>query len=262
MKILSALILALAACAAHAGPVVGGAPSFTAVRTQLELTGCAACAVSTVVGSSFGELGSPSGAYGKARAALGVNGAYASVDPSRIDLEAYAESIWADGFVILGGTGSSTVHVSVRVDGSLDGAGQPGGPGSNAFYGLFISDAPMFCDFDALSCGAGTMAIPLTEPLSGTQYLSADIAFTYGQPFYVASYLGAEVVGGMAGVADFFHSAHFGISAPTGATLAAESGTLYPDVVSIPEPATAWLLLLGVLCVPLLRSRRPADILG
>jgi hypothetical protein len=237
MKKLSALILAIAACSAHASPVVGGTPSFTAVRTQLELAGCPAesdpaCVVGTGPGASFTEIGSPSGAY--------------------------AESIWADAFVIRGGTGSATVHVSVRVDGWLDGAGQPGGPGSNAFYALFIGDAPMFCEFDALSCG-GRLAIPLTEPLSGTQVLGADIPFTYDQPFYVASYLGAEVVGGAAGVADFFHSAHFGISAPTGATLTAESGTLYPAVVSVPEPAAVWLLLLGLPGAVWVRFSRPAD---
>jgi hypothetical protein len=263
MKKLSALILAIAACSAHASPVVGGTPSFTAVRTQLELAGCPAesdpaCVVGTGPGASFTEIGSPSGAYAEARAGLGVNGAYASVDSSRLDLEAYAESIWADAFVIRGGTGSATVHVSVRVDGWLDGAGQPGGPGSNAFYALFIGDAPMFCEFDALSCG-GRLAIPLTEPLSGTQVLGADIPFTYDQPFYVASYLGAEVVGGAAGVADFFHSAHFGISAPTGATLTAESGTLYPAVVSVPEPAAVWLLLLGLPGAVWVRFSRPAD---
>lgn len=143
-----------------------------------------------------------------------------------------------------GGQGQATAQITVRVEGSLNGLGQPGGPGPNAFYTLFVSDAPITCNFDEIYC-SGRVAIPLTEPLSGTRDLHANIAFTYDQPFYLASYLGAEVVGGDTGVADFFHSAHFGISAPGGASLTTYSGTQYPTASSVPEPQSTLMFVTG-----------------
>jgi hypothetical protein len=253
LSIPAGLVLACSAAVSHAEAIVGGEASFVATRAQLERADDAPChplandaspVCLSAISDSHAAAGDPAGAYAEVRAAYGDSGAYASVSASQVDLEAYAESIWADAFVVSGGTGAGTLHLNVRVDGTVDGAGQPGGPGSNAFYVLFASDAPITCDFDEVDC-TGTRAIALTEPLSGTRFLQADIVFTYDVPFYLASYLGAEVVGGLAGVADFFHSAHLGIGAPAGATLTTTSGTVYPSTV--PEPAALAMVLAGAL---------------
>lgn len=262
---LSGLIVATFASSAMADAIVGGVPSFIATRAQIEMveTGGPLCGdpgdpyhvCVTSLGTAFSEAGSLLGAYGKAGSDFGVNRAYASVSALQINHEAYAESIWSDAFVVHGGSGASTLQISVRVDGALDGRGRPGGPGSNAFYTLFVSDAPITCDFDALTC-SGAVAIPLSEALSGTRFFQADIAFTYDKPFYIASYLGAEVVGGSTGVADFFHSAHLGISAPEGASLMAASGANYPTVSAVPEPGAITMALTGALLLGAVRRRR------
>ncbi|CAH0352515.1 hypothetical protein [Aquabacterium sp. CECT 9606] len=244
------IVIALAACSANAAQIVGGTPSFTAVRAQIETAGCPieldpSCLVQATLGGSLQEAGSEPRAYSQVRAGFGVNGAYASVNQAQ-DREAYAESIWSDAFVVHGGSGQATAQITVRLEGTLDGLGQPGGPGSNSFYTLFVSDKPISCDFDELDC-TGNAAIPLTESLSGVQYLSASIEFTYDKPFYLASYLGAEVVGGQTGVADFFHSAHFGISAPIDATLTTDSGTRYQAASSVPEPQSVVMFAMGML---------------
>ncbi|MBA4109368.1 MAG: hypothetical protein C0487_07235 [Leptothrix sp. (in: Bacteria)] len=253
------VVIALAACSANAAQIVGGTPSFTAVRAQIESAGCSieldpSCLVQTSLGTSLVEAGSEPRAYGKVRAGFGVNGAYASVSLAQ-DREAYAESIWSDAFVVHGGSGQATAQITVRLEGALDGLGEPGGPGSNSFYTLFASDSAITCDFDEIAC-TGNAAIPLIESLSGVQYLSASIEFTYDKPFYLASYLGAEVVGGQTGVADFFNSAHFGISAPVGSTLATGSGTLYEPASSVPEPQSVLMFATGMLVAWRARSKR------
>lgn len=244
------VLIAFVSCTANSTPIVGGTPFFTAVRAQIELANCSsemdpACVVQTNLGVDLAEAGVETSAYSIVRADLGVNGAFASVSVAH-DREAYAESIWSDAFVVHGGTGQSTAQITVRTDGSVDGLGRPGGPGSNAFYALFVNAAPMTCNFDDVSC-TGQMAIPLTEPLSGVQYLQANIEFTYDKPFYLASYLGAEVVGGQTGMADFFHSAHLGITAPVGAVLTTASGHVYPTASAVPEPQAVLLFPVGIL---------------
>lgn len=248
----AAVCLALGSAAA--AEVVGGAPAFTAVRAQLERVGCDPfveddCVVQTRLNTAFGtvlaEAGDPSRAYSLTRSSFGTQGAFASVDQAN-DLEAYAESIWADAFVVSGGVGQSIAQVTVLIDGMLDGRGQPGGPGSNAFFALFASDSPLTCDFDEIACTGGK-AIPLTEPLSGSRHLSATIAFTYDKPFYLASYLGAEVVGGETGRADFFHSAHLGITAADHAVISTASGTAYLAAAAVPEPTSLALFLGGAM---------------
>lgn len=261
LAVAAATLAPLAAGSALAAPIVGGASSFTAVRAQIELAGCdteksPSCVVQTNLAPSLAEAGAETGAYATARAGFGVNGAYASVSDAQTDQEAYAESIWGDAFTVHGGVGTATAHITVRVDGALDGLGQPGGPGSNAFYGFFISDAPITCNVDEIVC-TGSAAIPLTEPLSGTRYLQAEIQFTYDKPFYLASYLGAEVVGGQAGVADFFHSAHLSISAPAGASMTTGSGALYPSASAVPEPQAMLMFVAGVGCALRLVGKRP-----
>ena len=157
-----------------------------------------------------------------------------------------------DGFNIAGNVGTGNLNISVLVNGTLDGAGRPGGPGSNAFYQLYVSDSPISCDFDNLSC-TGNSLIPLTEAISGSRLFTARLPFTYGQTFYLASYLGAEVLGN--GFSNFYGSAHFGATAPGNASVAGGSGVTYALASSVPEPTTAVLLFAGLAALGVLRRR-------
>ena len=230
-------------------------PHFTIVRAQIDtcsLGGSGTCVVATKTDPSFAEVGSQQNIYAKARASFGNNKGFATASNQPAYLGAYAESIWMDGFNIAGNVGTGNLNISVLVSGTLDGSGKPGGPGSNSFYGLFVSDSPISCDFDAVFC-TGTTLIPFTEPLSGSRLFTIQLPFTYGKTFYVASYLGAEVLGN--GFADFYGSAHFGATAPGNVSIVGSSGTEYALVSSIPEPATVFLLFAGLTVLGFIRSK-------
>ena len=219
-------------------------PHFTAVRAQIDTCGLgAACVIETKTDPSFAEAGSIKNIYAKARASFGNNGGFATASNQPAYLGAYAESIWMDGFNIAGNVGTGYLNISVLVSGTLDGNGKPGGPGSNSYYGLYVSDSPISCDFDAVFC-TGTSLIPLTEPISGSRIFTNQLPFTYGEPFYVASYLGAEVIGN--GFADFYGSAKFGATAPGNVPVVGNSGVTYSLASSVPEPTTAILLFVGL----------------
>ncbi|HIV71784.1 MAG TPA: hypothetical protein H9903_12695 [Candidatus Aquabacterium excrementipullorum] len=184
------------------------------------------------VHSNFAQVGSSPSLYAKGRAGFGETGAYAIASGQRPNVGAYAETSWSDAFTILGGEGEGVLTVNVRVDGHFVGTGQPGGPGPNALYALFRSDSPVtvsgmlgYLDEGDAPPDGSSAVIGLHEAFSGTQVYTADIHFTYGKTFYLASYLGAEVLGD--GVADFYGSAHFGATAPGGASIQGLSGTTY-----------------------------------
>lgn len=226
---------------------------FTAVRAQIDRDEPPILEViETEADAAFADVGTPAAIYAKARASFGNNGAFATATNQPLNLGVYAESIWMDGFHIAGDGGQGVLDISVRLTGTLDGGGQPGGPGSNSFYQLFVSSSPITCDLDQASC-TGTALITPIEGFSGTRVVTARLPFTYGQTFYLASYLGAEVLGH--GQADFFGSAHFGATAPGGGPLVGSSGATYALASAVPEPAPLGALLAGLALIGLAGRR-------
>ena len=226
---------------------------FTTVRAQIDLNERPFVQViETKTDPIFAEVGTVPDIYAKARASFGNNRAFATASNRPGNLGAYAESIWMDGFNIAGNVGTGNLNISVLVNGTLDGAGRPGGPGSNSFYQLYVSDSPISCDFDELSC-TGKSLIPLTEAISGSRHFIAQLPFTYGQTFYVASYLGAEVLGN--GFSDFYGSAHFGATAPGNASVVGSSGITYALASSVPEPTAAVLIFAGLAALGSIRRK-------
>lgn len=219
------------------------------------------------VGSDFAQVGSAPALYAKGRATFGETGAYAIATGQKPNVGAYAETSWSDAFTILGGEGEGTLTVSVRVEGSFVGTAQRGGPGPNSLYALFRSDTPItlgsedgggllgFLNHGDTAPDGSTTVIGLHETFTGTRVYTADIAFTYGKTFYLASYLGAEVLGD--GVADFYGSSHFGATAPGGASIQGLSGTTYLLSSAVPEPAALMLLAGGIGATWLSRRRLP-----
>lgn len=249
------LLLALASAASHAQA------SFTLVRVQTEGPSPNehdGPIIQQVFGDTFATVGNTS-LNARARVSLGNAGAYAYSADAR---EAFGETWWADGFTVTGGSGQGVLTLAVSVTGTLSGEGR-------ANYGLFARQQ-MFTKSELaawLDCGGEALCIPQAPQGSqalipvtwafgnGTTVLTATLPFTYGQPVYVASYFGVETWA--AGEADFYGSAHFGISAPQGAVLDSASGTGYLGAAAVPEPSMPGLLLAG-LAVVLARKRRRA----
>lgn len=208
------------------------------------------------VGTDFAQVGASPALYAKGRASFGETGAYAIATGQQPNVGAYAETSWSDAFTILGGEGQGTLTVSVRVEGSFVGTAQRGGPGPNSLYALFRSDTPItlgseqgggllgYLNEGDMPPDGSTAVIGLHETFSGTRTYTAEIDFTYGQTFYLASYLGAEVLGD--GVASFYNSSHFGATAPGGASIQGLSGTTYLLSSAVPEPALPLLVVAGL----------------
>jgi PEP-CTERM motif len=231
--------------------------AFTLVRAQTEIANPDPTMPGGVVlqnyGAEFASAGEP-GWYAKARAGFGNSGAYAVTDGSDPNRWAFGETWWADSFTVADGVGPGELTIAVSLSGVLSGEGR-------ANYALYISQQPFSYQVltDWLDCTpqrddcipyppANSQAlIPMTLPASGQTVLTTKLAFKGDTPIYIASYFGVETWG--VGRADFYGSAHFGITAPAGAALSTASGTLYPLASSIPEPQSVLLMGLGLLAV-------------
>lgn len=204
------------------------------------------------VDSQFAQVGSSPSLFAKGRAGFGETGSFAVASGQPSNYGAYAETGWSDAFTIFGGTGAGTLSVSVLVEGGLSGAG------ANATYALFASDSPItqgqeggagllgFSN-DGTSSGpdGSSKVINAYGLTSGTHVYSADIPFTYGTTFYIASYLSVEALGD--GTADFFGSSHFAATAPGGLAVTGASGVTYAQAAVVPVPSAAWLFGSGFL---------------
>jgi hypothetical protein len=201
-----------------------------------------------------------SGAYGKARAELGSNGFMATSGAAGF-------SAWSDGFTLTGGSGAGEVDISVAIHGSIEGTE------ADMSYGLYVSDTPF--GFDAVTAlndanldaplGHATKVLSYSinnANLSPNATLTGKLTFTYGQQFYVFSYLygdvctpleGAGSAGCTGGSEDFFHSAVFGLTAPSTAAIATLSHHTY--AAAVPE-SSAWVLAVAGFSA-ILMWRRP-----
>ena len=210
--------------------------------------------MSSATAPVFVERGIAPGPYGKARTEFGSIG-------FAIQNGTAAGGMWSDGFLVLGGTGSGVVNVSVQIDGTV------AGPHHDMSYTLFSSNNPFDAQaiLDSLEIDDQNPQVPGANPVLHTELfhggfnptgpldvtLVGSIPFTYGQSFYLASVFGGDV--GCAGCSeDFFNSADFGISVPAGATLVTQSQTVY--AAAVPEPTT--LALLAAAAIGVLLSRR------
>ena len=234
--------------------------TYAAVETFAGDSTDGATVMSSASAPVFAERGTAPAAYGKARAQFGSNGfAFQS--------GAGGGSMWSDGFLVTGGSGSGLINVSVNIHGSVVGTE------ADMSYTLFASENPfdvqtILDSFDLDDQNpqvAGAVPILHTEVNNGLGSsnitLVGAIPFTYGQQFYLASVFGGDVCATTnqnqqpcsGGSEDFFNSANFGITGPAGATLVAQSGTTY--ATAVPEPAT-WLLLFTGSISALAVSRR------
>lgn len=187
-----------------------------------------------------------------------------------------AFSVWADRFVVQGGTGVGTLSVSAIVSGQF--GAQPGGFG---FYDLMVVDSgDAAADARAVAAilrdesgpdtllatsvlslaqevpapGFTTDVEALTPGAAFGRVLAGQVTFTYGRPFYLVSVLGASA--NDFGSLSAFNSAHFGITAPTGAAIVSDAGVNY--AAAVPEPSTALMALVACLGLAGWRSRRSA----
>lgn len=205
------------------------------------------------ISSDFAQVGS-SPYFAKARASFGETGSFAMVTGRPADNHAHAESSWSDAFTIVGSTGTGILSVSVQIEGSLTGAG------ANSIYALFASETPITLGDENLGTGLQGFAgdnypvppdgsrtvIGVYESISGSNIYTADIPFTYGTTFYIASHLGAEVWW-PDGTADFYGSSRFGATAPNGGVITGASGTAYALAAAVPEPSAHAMVAVGLL---------------
>lgn len=185
-----------------------------------------------------------------------------------------AISVWADRFTVLDGSGIGTLSVSALVSGRF--GPQPGGFG---FYNLMVVDsgdaeadartvAAVLRDESGPETLAAVSVLSVAQEVVAPGYttdvesvapgsvfgrvLTGEVTFTYGRSFYLISVLGAFA--NDFGALDAFNSAHFGITAPVGASIVSDAGVRY--AAAVPEPSTAVLVLVGALALAGIRRQQ------
>ncbi len=208
-------------------------------------------------GSSSGVSYSANAAsdYGVNRASS-INTYTSSLAPPENNIWAHsaAESFWADGFLITGGTGQGTAQVQVHLDGTNTAFNHGSGSWStgtvnynlrsadwNAAINEPTNEIPLIDWSDQSICG--TLCFDFTSNTFDLT-LTGNFSFEYDKPFLLESYL-ATIAEGNAST-DFYHTARISLIAlPQGASLTASGGTY--NVSAVPVPAAAWLFGSGLM---------------
>lgn len=189
---------------------------------------------------------------------------------------ANAAASWTDYFVIAGDTATeyyydgyygyryrylqATAVLTAAVDGSIAGKS----PSGTASFSFAVDYSPVeSCYY--YNCNTADIAQNLvteSKSVSGNRKTGVDntyeteFTFRYNTPFKISSSL--STAAGQGGVADFSHTGSFGFVLPEGARLVSASGLNYGVAGVVPEPATWWLLAMGLGLIGSLARRRQA----
>lgn len=204
-------------------------------------------------GPVFASLSAPGQAA--ARTDFGSIGyRYGTTSPG--DNASWPSGIFSDGFILSGSSGTGPIDLYASIHGSA-----PAGVWDQG-YSLFISSNPFSlqsvleqwadqaencppdtgCDYDNQIAGATRVLNRIVNngDAPASVVLHERVTVEYGTPFFVLVFFGGD---GNRGV-DFYNSATLGLSAPSGSSLDAYSGTVYATAVN--EPSEAALMLFGL----------------
>lgn len=188
-----------------------------------------------------------------------------------------AISVWADQFTITGGSGVGQTAVSALVTGEFGPKADPSYGGGGAYY-LFVANAAQVSSilakpFEFIVANTASMpstlrleqnvltpgytdpgtSLPPGSSFGGT--LTGQIDFTYGESFYLVSALAGYA--NDYGILNAFNTAVFGITAPAGALISTDSGSMY--AAAVPEPQTYIMFLVGIGCLYAVGKRRHSN---
>ena len=192
-----------------------------------------------------GVVGSLPAAQGTLRAGFGSVG-FAMQSSGGVDREVDGGAMWADGWLVTGGTGAGVLRLSNTIHGSISGQAEAVfalyasslpfdfatvvgavGAANNAFWQITIPNATRV-QFTGVATGCGSPGafhecghVPFQNTTGAfSTTLTSTVSFQYGQPIYlVALFAGGVSVNG--GTASFLNSADFALSAPVGANATA-----------------------------------------
>jgi hypothetical protein len=195
--------------------------------------------------NSFGGVFAQAG-YGTLKA--GVDSSYASGPIGFNNFSTGSAASQFSDWIVFGGlTGPQQVSVALHLDGSL---GTTGETNANTAANVAV----------LLSLGGNTASVAIDRfgtisNLHGSysqSILSAIFTLDYGTQFSLASLLQAS--GGYGGFAHYGSTVSLEFIAPEGTTIQSGSGTQY-RLTTVPEPASAGLLLIGLAALAAGRKR-------
>jgi len=221
--------------------------------SSINYTSCGAnCPPLTFVNSAVadGSALSFSNAYGGAfsQAAYGTLKASAdssySSTPSAFSISS-AVAQFSDWITLGGLTGPQMVTFILHTDGSLGGAAGS----ANAVAGMSLT---LDVDGNEVAIVADYFGNQPALPSASQGGLSGTFALEYGTQISIKAILG--VTGILGGFAHFGDTVGLEIIAPPGTTIESESGAAY-RLTTVPEPASAALLMLGFATLLATRNR-------